>query len=303
MPKFSMLSYGQAVDALRRASGMTEARTIEWCSVSPHGRPVEVSTGDRLVPDGGFDAVGACDLIVVCAGDDPTTNADVVTRSWLRRRARMGDMLCGIGDGAQVLAAVGLLSGYCVAVQPESAQMFREFYPEVLQENATVVLDRDRLTSTGSMAGSDAMVAWVRGKFSSGLGAAISPSLVSSDTSGHTASVSKNTIVDIVLARMADSIENPVSIQDLADEQETDARTLARRFVDQIGQSPTAAYMGLRLDRGRQLMATSDMSVSSVAKACGFASPIWFSQSYVKRFGLPPLRHRKILQVQTPRRT
>jgi AraC-like DNA-binding protein len=37
------------------------------------------------------------------------------------------------------------------------------------------------------------------------------------------------------------------------------------------------------------------MSAVSIGNACGFSSPAWFSRAYLRRFGISPIQHRKLL--------
>ncbi len=50
--------------------------------------------------------------------------------------------------------------------------------------------------------------------------------------------------------------------------------------------------MRLRLDHARALLRQSDLAVTAVAVACGFASPPHFSAAYRRRFGRPPRAER-----------
>jgi transcriptional regulator GlxA family with amidase domain len=109
-------------------------------------------------------------------------------------------------------------------------------------------------------------------------------------------------VADAVVRRavtmMAESLDDPPSISDVAARVGVDGRALTRRFRAALGRPPAAVQMALRLDRARDLLAETDMPAAAVAVACGFASPIWFSQAYAKRFGLPPGRHRTVLRAQ-----
>jgi transcriptional regulator GlxA family with amidase domain len=46
----------------------------------------------------------------------------------------------------------------------------------------------------------------------------------------------------------------------------------------------------LRLARGRALLAETDMKVTEVAIACGYASASHFSKSFRKKYGVSPYR-------------
>jgi transcriptional regulator GlxA family with amidase domain len=53
-------------------------------------------------------------------------------------------------------------------------------------------------------------------------------------------------------------------------------RQLERLFRRYLNRSPKRYYMELRLQKARNLLMQTDMSVINVALACGFASPVAF---------------------------
>ncbi|MCF3994363.1 helix-turn-helix domain-containing protein, partial [Pseudomonas aeruginosa] len=62
-------------------------------------------------------------------------------------------------------------------------------------------------------------------------------------------------------------------------------------------------YLGLRLDKARQLLRQTDLSVLQVSLACGFESPSYFSRSYRARFAASPSQDRAVLPLKAPAAT
>ena len=54
-------------------------------------------------------------------------------------------------------------------------------------------------------------------------------------------------------------------------------RQLERLFSATLNDTPTHFYLNLRLDRARELLQQTDMSITSVCVACGFESPSHFA--------------------------
>jgi transcriptional regulator GlxA family with amidase domain len=69
-------------------------------------------------------------------------------------------------------------------------------------------------------------------------------------------------------------------------------RQLERLFRRYLGRSPKRYYMELRLQKARNLLQQTDMSVINVALACGFASPSHFSKCYRALYKTTPYRER-----------
>lgn len=69
-------------------------------------------------------------------------------------------------------------------------------------------------------------------------------------------------------------------------------RQLERLFRQHLNETPSNFYLALRLDKARQLLRQTDMSVLEVGLACGFESSSYFSRCYRARFASSPSRDR-----------
>ena len=67
-------------------------------------------------------------------------------------------------------------------------------------------------------------------------------------------------------------------------------RQIERLFNRYLGVTPVRYMNDLRLQHGRALLAETDMSVTEVAVACGYASSSHFSKSFRKKYGVSPYR-------------
>jgi transcriptional regulator GlxA family with amidase domain len=79
----------------------------------------------------------------------------------------------------------------------------------------------------------------------------------------------------------------------LAARAESSSRQLNRLFRDTLDCSTMTFYLALRLDKARELLTQSTLSVTQVAFATGFRSAAHFSQAHRRQFGLPPSRARQ----------
>jgi AraC family carnitine catabolism transcriptional activator len=69
-------------------------------------------------------------------------------------------------------------------------------------------------------------------------------------------------------------------------------------FRHHLDQTPSGLYLSFRLDRSRQLVQQTGMSVLAVAVACGFSSVSHFSRVYRQRFGLSPAKERVAIRSE-----
>jgi transcriptional regulator GlxA family with amidase domain len=84
------------------------------------------------------------------------------------------------------------------------------------------------------------------------------------------------------------NIEDPLSLDDIAEQGGLSRRQLERHFRNLLLEPPAVIYRNIRLERARGLMIETDMSVMEVAMACGFNSANVFSRHFKKRYGETP---------------
>jgi len=93
---------------------------------------------------------------------------------------------------------------------------------------------------------------------------------------------------------MQENLEEPLTRNELADAAGVSTRQLERLFRRYINRSPARFYLELRLQKARQLLLQTDLSVMNVALACGFVSASHFTKCYRAYFGRTPYRERDV---------
>jgi AraC family carnitine catabolism transcriptional activator len=300
-PRFQLLAYVLATETLRIANKVAGRPLFEWKTFTPKDRPVSASNGVEIAPDQPLREAVELSLVLACAGYEPLKELDTETQALLRRQARFGGPLGGLDTGTVILAELGLLSGYRAVVHWEAEAGFRESYPDIAVDDGIYVLDRDRLTAAGGTATGDAMLAWIARVEGADLAARTATALIhgqirdSSERQRRPVSLSGNPTLLRVIDLMKANLEETLTMVQLTREAAIGKRHMRHLFRRYCGQSPSSFYMGLRLDRARDLLASTAMPAASVGTACGFSSPAWFSRAYVGRFGVPPIQHRRLL--------
>lgn len=94
-----------------------------------------------------------------------------------------------------------------------------------------------------------------------------------------------------------DGVTTPVPLPDLARVAGVSPSHLARLFRRHFGLGPVHAIELVRLARAATLLQRSNMSVSGIATACGFASPFHFSRRFRLAYGEPPRQYASHGQV------
>ena len=83
-----------------------------------------------------------------------------------------------------------------------------------------------------------------------------------------------------------------VGVEEAARQTGVSRCTLYRAFQDQYGCSPSAYLTRYRLQRARQLLRHSTLSVGEVAASVGFDDPFYFSRAFKRAVGLSPSEFR-----------
>ena len=298
VPGFALLSYAASVEALRAANRLSGRELYRWWHAAPGDQPAAASSGATVLPDVTIGAeVGSLDLLLVCAGGDPAAYRDRRTFVWLRKLARQGVVIGGISGGPFVLANAGLLEGRRCTVHWDHLPAFQEAFPNVKLTRSLFVLDGDRITCSGGVAGLDMMVALIARDHGRELGAAVSDWFLHTyvrEGAGPQRMELRFRLGTCdarllrVLEAMEENIEEPLPRARLAEVGGLSLRQLERAFRSQLHLGVHEHYLALRLEHSRQLLRESSLSTVEIALASGFRSASQFSRAFRRKFGAPP---------------
>ncbi len=301
LDRFTLLSFAGAIEPLRIANRLLDRPAYAWALAGEGGVAVRCSAGAAFRLDMGLDAVGRDDTVMVCGGIDVQETTTRGVLNWLRREARRGVAIAGLCTGAWTLARAGLLDGRRATIHWENQDSFLEDFEDVTLTKSVFVVDGNRMTTAGGTASIDLMLQIIADDHGESLATTVADQLIyaSIRTDQDTQRLSIPTRIGVrhpklagVIATMESNIEDPISPTILALDAGLSTRQLERLFRRYLGRSPKRYYMDLRLQKARNLLMQTDMSVINVALACGFASPSHFSKCYRAHYGTTPYRER-----------
>lgn len=301
VPGFALMSYAAAIEPLRAANLISGGSLYRWWHAAPGGKPVMASNGVAIIPDCGTSSDRAADMVLVCAGGNPATFEDRSTLAWLRRLARKGIAIGGISGGPYILAKAGLLDARRATLHWEHLPAFREAFPDVEVTPSLFEIDGNRITCSGGISALDMMVALIERDHGRQLAASVGDWFLHTHIREgfgpqrmdlrYRLGVADEKLIGVLRA-MEIGIETPRSREELARSAGVSLRQLERLFKSKIGHGIHAHYRWLRLERARQLLRETTLSVLGVALATGFASASQFARAYSRAFGEPPSRTR-----------
>jgi len=303
LPRASILEVASVLDPLRNANRQLAREAFRWRIVTPDGAPVALTCGIELPSDGGLQAADGADALIVISGYD---QAEVATRSLiagLRRIAGRFRALGGVDAGPWVLARAGLLQGHRATVHWEDLEDFAAAFPTVDVVADRYVISRNRFTAGGAVPAADMMLHLIGARCGAGVAGQVADSfLYDARADGsrpqRTGLVpgARDPRLSQALTQMGRALEDPIPLSQIARSLGIGPRRLEQLFRDGLGQGPAAAYLELRLQQARRLMADTRHSIQETGLRCGFADRSAFSRAYRRRFGVSPLkaRHGKI---------
>ena len=301
LDKFTMLAFASALEPLRIANRVLGLNAYSWKLAGETGVEAVSSNGAAFRLDMGLDELDREDTLLVCGGIDVQKAATRPVLNWLRREARRGIAIGGLCTGAYALAKAGLLDGKKATIHWENQDGFVEEFERVDLTKLVFVQDGNRWTCAGGTAALDLMLKVIAGDYGENVANTIADQLIYSTprTDQDTQRLSIPTRIGVrhpklsqVIQMMEANIEEPMSPADLAEEVGMSTRQLERLFRRYLNRSPKRYYMELRLQKARNLLMQTDMSVINVALACGFASPSHFSKCYRSHYNSTPYRER-----------
>ncbi len=301
LDQFTMLSFSCAVECLRIANRMSGKKLYDWKLCGETEGHVSCSNGAEFRLDGELPDVARDDVIVVCGGIDVQSATTKKLVGWLRREARKGGKIGGLCTASYSLAKAGLLDGKKATIHWENQDSFIEEFEEVNLTKSVFVADGNRLTTAGGTSSIDLFIKIIADEHGEDLANAVADQLIYSSirTDQDTQRLSIPTRIGVrhpklsrVIQMMEKNIEEPISPAVLAKDVGMSTRQLERLFRKYLIRSPKRYYMELRLQKARNLLMQTDMSVINVALACGFASPSHFSKCYRAHYNTTPYRER-----------
>ena len=311
LDRFTMLSFASAIEPLRIANRVIGEAVYSWALAGEGGLVAACSNGAAFKLDMGLDEVDRDDTVLVCGGIDVQKTATKPVLNWLRREARRGVTIAGLCTGSYALAKAGLLEGKKATIHWENRDGFLEEFEEVNLTKSVFVMDGNRWSTAGGISSIDLMLRIIASDHGEDLANNVADLMIYSTirTDQDTQRLSIPTRIGVrhpklsqVIQMMEAAIEDPISPADLADDVGMSTRQLERLFRRYLNRSPKKYYMELRLQKARNLLMQTDMSVINVALACGFASPSHFSKCYRAHYSTTPYRERGTQGVpSTPR--
>ena len=275
-----------------------------------HPGPVATYAGyDMLVADG-LEALDRADTVIVPGWLPTEVPPSPAVVEALRRAHARGTRVVGICSGAFALAHAGLLDGRRATTHWARVERFAARFPRVRVDPDVLYVDHgDVATSAGAGAGFDLCMHLVRTDQGARYAAHVARTMVMPPhrEGGQLqyAAPPHPRQIEGTLAPLLEWAETrlgePLTVEDLAAHAGVSARTLARRFADQLGTSPGRWLLAQRITAARDLLETTDLPLDAVARRVGLSSATNLRRRFLAALGTTPGAYRRAFRT-APRR-
>lgn len=303
---FTLISLSSAVEPLRMANRICDESVYSWKTLSENGESVSASDGlsigvDHSITESGL--FNQFDVIVVCTGRRVERNTTSTVLKWLREANHAKVGLGAICTGSYVLAEAGLLDGIRCSIHWENMAALADVYPEVVVSRNVFTIEDNRYTSSGGTTPIDMMLHIISERCGSDVSAGVAEQFIyerirrSDDHQRvplkHVVGNQSGKLV-VAVELMEANIREPISQQDLAKYVALSTRQLQRLFQRYLLCTPSRYYLQLRLQRARELLRQTSLSIVEISVDTGFVSTSHFSKSYKEFYNHSPSVERQI---------
>lgn len=298
IPGYSTLGLSCALDALSLANRHPSGHTFySWRLLSETGAPVRAYNGVTIEVNEALPELHRDETLVVCAGENVSEGSTKKLLNWLRRETRRGMDFGALSSATYTLALAGLINGKRVTTHWEYKSALTEMLPDVIIEDTIFSVDGRVFTTAGGAASMDLMLDRIKADYGMELATWVADQMVYTnprlqDHSQRMTKVTKTEVRNSKLAMamqiMENNIEDPLTPDEIAQVVKISTRQLERLFSKYVGSSPKRYYLHLRLEKARDLLRQTELSVTDICVACGFKSLSHFSKSYRGAYGISP---------------
>ncbi|MDA5095049.1 helix-turn-helix domain-containing protein [Aliiroseovarius sp. KMU-50] len=290
--RFSALCLANSVEPLRAANDLTGKRLYSWRFLTLDGKTVRSSSGMQVTADERLtDARG--DMLVSLPSYEYRSHATPDCRRALAAAARRYPVMAGFDTGAWLLAHAGLLDGFRATIHWEELGAFEEAFPEVEAVRERHVTDHSRITCTGALAAFDLTLDRIGAAHGAALRLEVAMLFMAPGAAPSVAPpIAKSRTVGRALSAMRASIEEPVSLPEIARRAGCTLRELEQRVRTELGEPPSAIYRRIRLISARKGVLETNLPIAEVALRAGYENASAMTRAFKNEFSATPQQMR-----------
>jgi transcriptional regulator GlxA family with amidase domain len=221
---------------------------------------------------------------------------------WLKWQYAEGAEVASICLGAFLLASTGLLDGKTATTHWLGAKSFRKMFPKVTLLDDKIIVDHNRIYSSGGAFSFTSLMMYLIGKFFDHQAAMLASKVFMihiHDTRQTSYSIfhHQKDHGDSEIAAVQDYIErkykSSISNEQLAKLVNISDRTLVRRFKKATGNTPYEYVQRIRIEAAKKLLENRDTGIEQIALEIGYEDFSAFRKVFKRLTGVTPLEYKR----------
>tara|TARA_R110001592_G_scaffold93168_1_gene270754 strand:- start:13620 stop:14600 length:981 start_codon:yes stop_codon:yes gene_type:complete len=222
----------------------------------------------------------------------------------LKERYDAGTKFIATGAGVYFLAAAGLLENTPTTTHWYFFDDFEKKYPEIDLKKQHFITYGNGIYCAGSINALSDLVFHLIGQafglarrqmaerhFAHEVGSSYDLPMFSVGRAAH----ADEEIIE-VQAWLKTACHEEIDIPQMAAKADMPVRTFTRRFRRALGLTPNQYLQDIRIENGRELLKSTDLSIQDVAENVGYRDTAYFSRVFKARVGLTPSEYKKMVR-------
>ena len=303
---FALMSYASLVEPFRAANFLSENNFYEVINFSDSKEGNVSSSGLKIFGDYFIGDTPDLDIFFVIAGGDPFKYNNKTLYKWMNKLAQNGVIIGGVSGGPIILVKSGLMKDHRMTVHWEHSPSLLEIAHDIILEKSLYVIDRNRITCAGGTAPLDMVLAIVKKQQGSKFAQLVSDWFLHNEIRPSGGPQRSNLVNRVgttnkvalsVIELMENHLADPLNLEQLAVLNNVSERQLNRVFKKYFQKGTMEYYRELRLDKAKNLLRNSKLSIAEISHITGFYSSSHLSSLFMNYFEIPPTKYRNSTQI------
>lgn len=299
-----------AESAARTMLPLTQWRELEIKTVALTKEAIVTRAGLRWQPDLSLNEAPEGDLIYIPGlwrNPRPIIRQHTMLLEWLRMRYQNGTIISAVGTGCCFLAEAGLLNGKAATTHWHYFDQFQKDYPQVQLKRQYFITQAGNLfcaASVNSLA--DLTVYFIQRFFGKTIAShverhfshEIRKAYESSGFFESTENPHPDEEITQIQIWLQDNYYREILFPQIAERFGMSIRTLNRRFKNALGQTPLEYLQEIRIDTAKDLLKTSNLSISEIASKVGYEDTGYFTRLFKRKLATTPNSYRDTVRAK-----
>jgi transcriptional regulator GlxA family with amidase domain len=312
-PRFQMLDIAAPSDAFAEVKVLSNGECeYEILTIATTRGPIQSSSGLSITPDRTiFDPAPHFDTLIVPGGlgvFDLLEDTPLI--DWLQAQGENCRRVGAICNGVFALGAAGMINGKTVTTHwMDAARLSTMFRKAIVEPDRIYVKDDALYTTAGVTAGIDLSLALIEEDFGKKMALDVAKYLIvylrraggqSQFSPLLELQAETDSPVGAIQSYVLANLDVEHTLPSIAEKMQMSERHLSRIFKQECGMTLMTFVNDARIDAVRRHLESTDISLTEIARRCGFSNASTLRRVFAKRLGISPVDYRERFKTGEP---